>query len=171
MITTYGRCHFREEDAAALTGKTIAVTWVDDEDGEREITFRNVQVAAGRPARMLVVFGNVTGDAPFYIHLPDITRIEDDEPAVYLTAADLADHFGVPANSIHAWRARYGPERDAAAIAKAPVMPAPDCHVGVHRPQAVWAESRLPELDAWRASLPGQGKGGGRPALRRTDDQ
>ena len=80
-------------------------------------------------------------------------------PAVYLTAADLAGHFGVSVSTFHSWRARYGPDRSPEAVAKAPVFPQPetDVQVGRKRPQAVWREGRLPELEAWRASLPGRG--------------
>jgi hypothetical protein len=87
------------------------------------------------------------------------------EQPVYLTAADIAAHFGVPANTVHLWRERYGPDRTAEAILKAPTCPQPDpVRVGVKRPVAVWSEGRLGEWDAWRASLPGRGAGGGRPA-------
>jgi hypothetical protein len=86
------------------------------------------------------------------------------EQVVYLSAADIADHFGdIEAKTVHTWRARYGPDRSPEAIAKAPTCPQPDMYLGRRKPQAGWREDRLPEWDAWRASLPGSGAGGGRP--------
>ena len=88
----------------------------------------------------------------------------EDGPVVYLGVADIAEHFGVPARTVqNSWRARYGPDRTAEAIAKAPVFPQPDVYLGrVHR-QAGWRQKRLAEMEAWRASLPGRGAGSGRP--------
>jgi hypothetical protein len=92
-------------------------------------------------------------------------RLAGSEPVVYLTAADIADHFGVRAQLVQQWRHRYRPGRSAEAAAKAPTCPQPEpgVQVGRRRPQAVWREDRLAEWDEWRASLPGQGAGGGRP--------
>lgn len=57
-----------------------------------------------------------------------------------------------------------------AALAKAmdrhPGWPAEDARIEQQRPgrdYLGWLPSRRPEWDAWKASLPGQGKGGGRP--------
>lgn len=85
---------------------------------------------------------------------------------VYVTVADIAAYFGVSDKTVHSWRARYGPGRDAAAIAKAPTCPQPDIHVGVQRPLAAWRVERLREWDDWKESLPGPGAGGGRPRTR-----
>jgi hypothetical protein len=90
--------------------------------------------------------------------------VSGDGPAVYLTAADIAGHFGVPVRTVqNSWRARYGPGRTAEQVVKAPTMPQPDLYLGRQHPQAAWREDRLGELEAWRASLPGRGAGGGRP--------
>jgi hypothetical protein len=87
------------------------------------------------------------------------------EMIVYLTAADIADHFGVRAQLVQQWLHRYRPGRSAAETAKAATCPQPEpgVQVGRRKPVSVWREDRLPEWDAWRASLPGQGAGGGRP--------
>lgn len=87
-------------------------------------------------------------------------------PVVYLTAADIAAHFGVDRSAVHSWRARYGPDRTADEIARVPSTPAPETGVqfGLKKPPDVWRQDRLPEWDAWRASLPGHGVRGGRPS-------
>jgi hypothetical protein len=72
---------------------------------------------------------------------------------VFLLAADLAGELGVAVNTFHTWRKRYGPGRPAEELARVPVCPAPDRHVGVSRPQAVWQESRLPEWRRWRLRM------------------
>ena len=90
-------------------------------------------------------------------------RVETGSAPVYLSAGDIADHFGVATNTVHSWRTRYGPGRPADAIAKAPVCPQPDVYVGVGAPQAGWRQDRMPEWEAWRLSLPGSGAGGVRP--------
>lgn len=85
------------------------------------------------------------------------------DAVVYLSVADLADHFGVAANTVHTWRARYRPGRSLEETAKAPVPPQPDVYVGVGKPQAGWRQDRIGEWDEWRTKLPGQGAGSGRP--------
>lgn len=92
-----------------------------------------------------------------------------DEPAapdkmpVYLSVADIAEHFGVAVDTVLHWRARYGPDRTAAELAKAPACPQPDIGLGVKRTMAGWRPERLADWDAWRKTLPGRGAGGGRP--------
>jgi hypothetical protein len=92
-----------------------------------------------------------------------------EQPAL-LTVADIADHFTettgetVSAALVQTWRARYGPDRPAEAIRKAPTFPASAMAVGLRKPIDVWLAGQLPQIDAWRKSLPGQGAGGGRPA-------
>lgn len=88
---------------------------------------------------------------------------EAGDAEVYLSTADLAVHFGVAASTMHGWRSRYRPGRDAEALRAAPSCPQPDVYVGVGKPQAGWKQDRLPEWDEWHASMPGQGAGGGRP--------
>jgi hypothetical protein len=93
-------------------------------------------------------------------------------PTVLLTAADIADHFSetpgrtVDAALVQTWRNRYGPNRTAEEIAKAPTCPQPVMSVGVRRPIDVWLPGQLPQWDAWYDSRPGQGAGGGRPPGR-----
>ena len=85
-------------------------------------------------------------------------------PVVYLLAADIAEHFGVPVRTVtNSWQARYGPDRTPEQIAKAPVFPRPDAYFGRAWPRAVWLPERLAEIEAWRAALPGRGAGSGRP--------
>jgi hypothetical protein len=57
-----------------------------------------------------------------------------------------------------------------AALAKAmdrnPGWPVPDAEIEQARsehPYRGWLPARRPEWETWKASLPGQGKGGGRP--------
>ncbi len=97
---------------------------------------------------------------------PPGIRFQVAEPGcvpAFLSAADIAAHFGVPAATVQTWRSRYGPDRPAAEIVKAPVCPQPDAVLGLRKPQAGWQAGRLAEWEAWRASLPGRGAGGGRP--------
>lgn len=76
---------------------------------------------------------------------------------VYLAVSDIADHFGVAANTVHSWRTRYRPGRSLEETGKAPNCPLPDVIVGRGHPQAGWREDRMPEWERWRASLPRQG--------------
>lgn len=70
----------------------------------------------------------------------------------YLSAADLARELGVARQAVSVWRARY---------AGTPTpFPEPDTVTGR---TAGWRRERIPEIKAWRESLPGQGAGGGRP--------
>lgn len=93
-----------------------------------------------------------------------MTMRDDLEPPVYLSAADIAAHLGVEPGTVHTWRARYGSDRSVEEIAKAPTCPQPDVTLGRRKPQAGWHPRRLAEWERWRASLPGKGSGGGRPA-------
>lgn len=91
------------------------------------------------------------------------------KPKVYWSTADIAALFSVPNHTVSMWLVRYGPDRTAAEIAKAPVCPQPDIILGVGRPNAGWdpdtAEARW---RTWRESLPGRGAGGGRPPRQHT---
>jgi hypothetical protein len=99
-----------------------------------------------------------------------------EQPAL-LTAVDIADHFTetgasgfvVNAALVQTWRSRYGPDRSAEEIAKAPSCPEPVMQVGVRKPVDVWLAAQLPQWGAWYASRPGQGAGGGRPPGRAED--
>lgn len=93
-------------------------------------------------------------------HRGSATALIPGDAVVYLSVADIADHFGVAANTAHSWRTRYRPGRSLAETAKAPVCPQPDVLVGVGKPVAGWRQDRMAEWDAWHASLPGKGSGG-----------
>lgn len=77
------------------------------------------------------------------------------DAVVYLAVSDLADHFGVAANTVHSWRTRYRPGRSLAEAARVPACPQPDVVVGLKHPQAGWLRERLAEWDEWRARLGG----------------
>lgn len=92
----------------------------------------------------------------------------------YLSSADIAREMGVPASQVRMWRVRYSPFRSPAAIRAAASFPAPDVLVGMAdeheagtRSLPGWKPSRLPEIKAWRDSLPGSGTGP-RPAARKS---
>jgi len=75
--------------------------------------------------------------------------------AVYLSVADLAAHFGVAANTVHSWRAKYRPGRSLEDTAREPNCPQPDVIVGkLGHPTTGWEPSRLGEWDEWLASMP-----------------
>lgn len=77
-------------------------------------------------------------------------------PARYLSVAGIAPLLGMkaPALAQAVWRNE----------ATHPV-PVPDVIIepGHGGPDRGWHPDRLPEWEAWRASLPGRGRGGGRP--------
>jgi hypothetical protein len=115
-----------------------------------------------RLTRAGVVLGRFTPDdaVALAVELASAAGWQELEQTVqpqFLTAADLAAHFGVGVNTVHRWRGRYGPGRPAAQIRRVPVCPQPDLVVGRKRMVAVWAAYRLPEWEAWRACLNGQG--------------
>jgi len=96
-------------------------------------------------------------------------------PVRYLSNADIAAGLGVPVLTVKMWRGRYSPGRPAGKIRRAPSFPLPDVLIGMEDPAfgnstttPGWLPSRMPEIRAWRESLPGQGAGGGRkpPAKR-----
>jgi hypothetical protein len=76
-------------------------------------------------------------------------------PAVpaYLGTAQLAAELDVDARTVSKWVARYPP-------ASPHPFPAPDVAIG---DVLGWNPKRLSEIKAWRAGMPGQGAGGGRP--------
>ncbi|MDL4812794.1 helix-turn-helix domain-containing protein [Actinomadura opuntiae] len=77
-------------------------------------------------------------------------------PTQYMSAADIADLFGVNPGTVEKWRQRYD------------TFPEPDAVTGIGRPIAGWLPSREDELRAWHAFRPGQGAGGGRPRRKDT---
>lgn len=86
--------------------------------------------------------------------------------AVYLSVADLAAHFGVAANTVHSWRAKYRPGRSLEDTEREPNCPQPDVIVGkLGHPLSGWRADRLGEWDEWLASMP-ESKTGGRPRTR-----
>ncbi|WP_017972516.1 helix-turn-helix transcriptional regulator [Actinopolyspora halophila] len=73
--------------------------------------------------------------------------------ARFLGVADLAAELGVSTGTVTKWVARYPAD-------SAHPFPAPDVHIGnVYG----WEPSRIEEIKQWRAGMPGQGTGGGRP--------
>lgn len=77
--------------------------------------------------------------------------------ARYLGQAAIARELGVERHLINRWRYRY---RDSPTP-----FPAPDAIVDESdgRDVPAWLPESIDAIRAWRASLPGQGKGGGRP--------
>lgn len=103
-------------------------------------------------------------EAPGRGHHGSATAPIPGDVTVYLSVADIADHFGVAANTVHSWRTRYRPGRSLEETAKAPNFPQPDVIVGRGHPQAGWRQDRMAELEQWRVSLPGHGaRDGGQP--------
>jgi hypothetical protein len=80
----------------------------------------------------------------------------------YLGQAAIGRQLGVSRHLVATWRNRY---RDSPAP-----FPEPDAWIEESDGRDVpgWLPSRIPEIRAWRSSLPGQGAGGGRP---RKDDR
>ena len=71
----------------------------------------------------------------------------------YLGTLGVAERLGVSRQTVTNWRARYPSD-------SAHPFPAPDVEIdGVPG----WSPDRLGEIRQWRAGLPGQGVGGGRP--------
>jgi hypothetical protein len=132
--------------------------------GDRVI-LRGVVTEVRAPQAFVRIDAGASGD-PEYPRLaepPVPVFLDTIEPPVYLSAADIAAHFGVPVNTVQTWRARYGPDRSEDEIAKAPTCPQPAVYLGRGKPQAGYLEHQLADIEAWRRSLPGKGAGGGRP--------
>ena len=79
--------------------------------------------------------------------------------ARYLGQAEVARRLGVTRHLVGTWRNRY---RDTPTP-----FPEPDAWIGgieyVDKAIPGWLPERMGEIRAWKASLPGQGAGGGRP--------
>jgi hypothetical protein len=75
----------------------------------------------------------------------------------YLGQASVARELGVTRHLVGTWRSRYKDTQTP--------FPEPDAITEESDGRDVpgWLPGRLPEIRAWRATLPGQGKGGGRP--------
>jgi hypothetical protein len=71
----------------------------------------------------------------------------------YAGTAAIAGALGVDTRTVSKWISRYPPD------SKHP-FPAPDAAIG---DVLGWDPTRLPEIAAWRAGMPGQGSDGGRP--------
>jgi hypothetical protein len=83
----------------------------------------------------------------------------------YLSQADIAGHLGVSSEAVRTWRKRYAD------------FPAPDAWTGIDempgnaavepdarrnprensRSVPGWLRTRLPEIETWRAGMPGPG--------------
>jgi len=83
----------------------------------------------------------------------------------YEGASTVGRWLGVSKAVVQTWLHRYTTDRTAAERAKAPSCPEPDVVVigADGRETAGWKPARRAEWEAWRASLPGAGAGGGRP--------
>ncbi len=77
--------------------------------------------------------------------------------ARYLGQAAIAREMGVTRDLVATWRSRYRGTRTP--------FPEPDAIVGESAGRDVpgWLPERMGDIRAWRASLPGQGAGAGRP--------
>lgn len=82
--------------------------------------------------------------------------------ARYLGQAAIARELGVNRHLVGTWRSRY---RDSATP-----FPKPDAIVDESdgRDVPAWLPESLDAIRAWRASLPGQGAGGGRSKVAAT---
>jgi hypothetical protein len=78
----------------------------------------------------------------------------------FLTIPDLAERLGRNAQTVRRFRSDSKPGGRYAGMP----FPEPDRRVGN---MPVWAESRLPEIEAWLAARPGMGAGGGSPSHRK----
>lgn len=67
----------------------------------------------------------------------------------YLGMTEVGEWFGVAGGTVAVWRRRYQDTNP---------CPEPDAMVGT---SPGWLPEREPEWRSWRASLPGQGAGGG----------
>ena len=77
--------------------------------------------------------------------------------ARYLGQAAIARELGVERHLVNRWRSRYR--------GSATPFPEPDAIVDESdgRDVPAWLPESMNAIRAWKASLPGQGKGGGRP--------
>jgi hypothetical protein len=74
-------------------------------------------------------------------------------PRRYLGVVGIAEALGVSRHAVHKWRSRYPAD-------STHPFPEPDVELdGVPG----WEPDRLSEVREWRAGMPGQGAGGGRP--------
>jgi hypothetical protein len=77
----------------------------------------------------------------------------------YVGAVGIAEALGVSRHAVHKWRSRYP-------AGSSHPFPEPDVEVdGLPG----WRPGRIAEVTRWRASLPGQGAGGGRPTAARQE--
>ena len=76
------------------------------------------------------------------------------KPVRYLRIAGVAEQLGTSPGALFQLMSRHAgwPQEDAEFV--------PGRH---GKPERGWLPERLPEWKTWKASLPGQGAGGGRP--------
>jgi hypothetical protein len=72
----------------------------------------------------------------------------------YVGVRGIAEALGVSRHAVHKWRSRYP-------AGSSHPFPEPDVDVDGF---PGWWPDRLDEIREWRAGMPGQGAGGGRPA-------
>lgn len=90
------------------------------------------------------------GIDPSTVQLPDV----DGRPTRHVGVYEVARALGVDQRTVSKWIDRYPPRMGVRPT------PTPDVTVGSIMG---WHPERIDEWRAWRASMPGQGAGGGRP--------
>jgi hypothetical protein len=84
------------------------------------------------------------------------------KPLTYVGVAGVAAWFGVLPATVTKWMQRH------------PDYPAPDALIEPGRrgrPDQAWLPGRRADWQAWKAALPGQGAGGGRPPRQPPSDR
>lgn len=80
----------------------------------------------------------------------------------HLGVNGIAERLGVTRHAVDKWRGRYPPES---------THPFPEPDVEIDGGVPGWLPERLPEIERWRAGMPGRGVGGGRPAAPKVEPE
>jgi hypothetical protein len=80
----------------------------------------------------------------------------------YLGVNGIAERLGVTRHAVDKWRSRYPADS---------AHPFPDPDVEIDGGVPGWRPERLPEIERWRAGMPGRGVGGGRPAAPKVEPE